>query len=242
MFDHNIKKYDFWPLYDSIKKSYPIGVSKQEWELDFFLDYPGWKQLQSTIEEKIHDSANFEREWGSFERKLQTLLNKPVVGTTFALAPSFSAFIELERSQVDSRVSVKELYFTVSLLGPYYTIMGRDRTLVTLGENHHVHVTNFLTISPENEYASSFELVCSQIRMQFPNYRFVPFHILNHPLNWLNLLYTDIQPVRVYQAVFNDQLDLLASKVGNEFYRYDDWIREDYQEEEGQWVIFPPIK
>lgn len=242
MFDHNLKKYNFWPLYDSIKKYYPIGLSKQEPELEFFLDYPGWKQLQALIEDKIHDPTNFENQWGSFQRKIQTLLNKPVVGTTFALAPSFSAFVELERSQAEDRVSVKELYFTVSVLGPYYTIVGRDRTLISLHENHHIHVTNFLTISPENEYAGPFDLVCSQISAQFPTYRFIPFHIVNQPIDWLNLLYTDKQPVRVYQAVFNDQLDLSASKVGNEYYRYDDWIKEGYQREDGQWVIYPPIK
>ncbi|MCC5612937.1 hypothetical protein LC612_41185 [Nostoc sp. CHAB 5834] len=242
MFYHNFKKYDFWPIYNSIKKYYPIGVSRQEPYLDFFQDYPGWKQLQALIEDKIFNPVNYENHWVSFEKKIQTLLNKPVIGTTFASAPSFSAFIELERSQAEDRVSVKELYFTVSVLGPYYTIIGRDRTLISLNENHHIHVTNFLTISPENEYADPFELLCSQINIKFPAYRFVPFHVLNQKIDWLNIFDTDEQPARVYHAVFNDQLDLSASKVGNEYYRFDDWIKEGYQGEEGKWVINPPIK
>jgi hypothetical protein len=140
----------------------------------------------------------------------------------------------------EARVHVKELYFTVSLLGPYYTIVGRDRTLISLQENHHVHVTNFLTVSPENEYAGSFESLSSQIRTRFANYRFVPFHVLNQPLEWLHLLYTGQKPIRLYQAIFNDQLDLSANREGNEHYMYDSWIKEGYQGDDGQWMIFPP--
>ena len=48
----NSDKFDFWKIYDAIKRFYPIGVKKDESKM--YLSYPGLKELEDIVIDNIH--------------------------------------------------------------------------------------------------------------------------------------------------------------------------------------------
>ena len=123
-------KYDFFKIYESIKQYYPIGISNEAG--DMFFSYSGFKELERILVENIHEEQNFFDRWKSFEQEIEQEIGKKVQGTTFGQIPSFSSFILLESFTVDNLTRTKELHFFVSLIGPYYTIIGRDYNIVNM--------------------------------------------------------------------------------------------------------------
>ncbi|SFD23474.1 hypothetical protein SAMN05518672_1011179 [Chitinophaga sp. CF118] len=226
MFYFDTDKYDFWPVYNCITKYYPIGIAKSD-DNQVFLAYPGQKALATITAEKIHDDVSYKTHWEDFSSNVQKQIQKPVIGTTYGQAPSFSAYVELERSSLDNLTRIKELHFLVSITGPFYTIIGRDRNEIKTWEKTY-RSTNFLIVSPENEYADSFTLLCELIEEQFSGFRFVPFNICNLSIEGLNVHYTEKPINQVFNALFNNHLDLNNQILGNKYFKSGDWQREDY--------------
>lgn len=221
MFNFNDKRFDFWPVYYAIRNIYPIGIERNE--VDLFLKFAGKQELEDLIVDNIHNETNFHSRWETFEARLAEATGKQVTGTTYGQAPSFSANIELETIELPDRTIFKEVYFAVSLIGPFYTVLGRDRSLVRLSEHRFYGGTNYLVVSPEDEYRTLFELVCLNIEQQFKGYRFVPFEILTQRLKGLSVYYSDEPADKIFDALFNQQVDLSAQYIGDTFHKYSDW-------------------
>jgi hypothetical protein len=236
MFYFNTDKFDFWKMYDDIKKYYPIGIRKEEGSIFFF--YPGLKELENIIVKNIHDENEFAK-WQNFEKEIEQSLQKPVIGTTYGQAPSFSSFIELEKYDVENITITKELHFFVSLVGPYYTILGQDMSFVKIDSRNFISA-NHLTLSPEEKYSDAFIFLCDNIEKKFPDYRFVPFHIYSQVIEGLDVRYNDEHLNRIFHALFNNQVNFNVQYLGDEFYRHEQWIKEGYIDTGNKWTVYPP--
>lgn len=234
----NYNKFDFWKVYDSIKRFYPIGVKKDESRL--YYSYPGLEELEAIIVDNIHDDKHFEDRWEHFTRQIETELSKEIIGTTYGQAPSFSSFVLLEQASLDNLTRTKELHFFVSLVGPYYSVIGVDTNTVKVLERRYRSIS-YLVVSPENEFASVFHLLCDRIEDRFKGYRFLPFELCKQKIDGLSVRYTDKNLSTVFHALFNDHIELNTwMTIGNNYYKSEDWIKEGYSDEVGEWVIYPP--
>ncbi|MEO7174354.1 MAG: hypothetical protein ABI002_01085 [Saprospiraceae bacterium] len=225
MFQFNPDKYNFWKIYDAIKRCYPIGVTKEEGSI--YYSYPGLKALEEIIVDNIHNNAHFIERWVNFTAELGKEIGKEINGTTYGQAPSFSSYVLVDTVTIEDITRRKELHFFVSLVGPFYTIIGQDNNLII--ENDAVYrSTNYLVVSPEKEYADAFILLCEKIENQFKGFRFVPYKICMQTIEGLSARYTDEKSNSIFHALFNNQIDFSAvSKIGNGRFKLEDWIITD---------------
>jgi len=238
MFYFNRSKYDFMEIYNCIAKYYPIGMLYEN--NPAYNDYPGIKEMVRLLEEKIHDETNFSNGWQSVESEIQATIQNEIIGTTYGQSPCYSSYIEIEKISTGEFVRYKELYFFISLLGPFYTIVGQDRNEIRFDKNAFFN-TNFLVISPENEFKELFEKLVEQIEGKFVGYRFVPYFIYSQVIDGLCNRFRRDNQSRVFEAIFNNQIDLGAPTLGSSVYKDEAWINKDYDfENEPKWVIYPP--
>ena len=52
-FTFNFESFDFWPIYDTIKMYYPIGIPINDEEYKFFRSYHGIKELTKKVLDNI---------------------------------------------------------------------------------------------------------------------------------------------------------------------------------------------
>ena len=233
-FNHN--KFEFWKIYDSIKQFYPIGIKKDDSKM--FHSYPGLQELEKILEDNIHDQDKFNSKWKDFTSEIERQLGKEIIGTTYGQAPSFSSFIILETTKLDNLTRTKELHFFVSLIGPYYTVIGKDNNTINIQDSRY-RSTNYLVLSPEIEFADTFILLCDEIESRFKGFRFVPFGICKQTIEALDVRYSGQNLNAVFHALFNNDVDLTCETIGNEYYRCENWIKEDYVDEGGAWTVYP---
>lgn len=239
MLNFDSDKFDFWKIYDAIKYFYPIGVNRDE--SNMYFSYPGLKELEDIVVDNIHDYSHFVERWGNFTKAIEKVIGKEIIGTTYGQAPSFSSYALLDIVSVDDLIRTKELHFFVSLVGPFYTIIGQDNVVVKFDDNTSFRNTNYLVVSPENEFADPFKLLCDKIENQFKGFRFVPFEICTQTIEGLYVRYSDEKLNSVFHALFNNNMDLTVSKkIGDDYFKSEGWIKEGYIETGEEWTIYPP--
>lgn len=237
MFSFYAYKFDFWKIYDIIKKFYPIGIQKGEDKM--FYSYPGLKELGDIVVENIHENDNYIARWESFTNQIENLIQKKIVGTTYGQAPSFSAFVQLGTSSFDNLTRERELHFFVSLVGPFYTVIGQDKSIIKVGDGVFRN-TSYLVVSPENEFADIFNILCNKIEERFKGFRFVPFYICKQTIDGLDVRYVNDSLNSIFNALFNDHVDLNVRTLGDESYKSKDWIKEGYIDTGKGWTVYPP--
>jgi len=154
MFYFNTEKFDFWKIYEAVKHFYPIGIKKEGSKM--YRSYPGLKELENIILDNIHNDEHFIERWSNFTKAIETEISKEIIGTTYGQAPSFSSYALLASTSADNLTRTKELHFFVSIVGPFYTIIGQDNNTVKLEEHKKYRSTSYLVVSPENEFADTF--------------------------------------------------------------------------------------
>ena len=237
MFAFNPDKYEFWEIYECISHFYPIGVSRDHSKL--YNSYPGMKKLEFLLMENIHNAENFKSRWGEFYAVIENKIKKPVVGTTYSQTPSFSFFVKLEKNVLNDLTHRKIIHVFVSLLGPFYTIIGQDTIKIKAGDELCRSISH-LTVSPLNEYTEIFNFLCEAIEKKFTHYRFVPFAICKQTINGLEI-YDSNEPINtIFNALFNSQIDLNARIVGNEYFKDNQWIKKDYVDNGPEWTLYAP--
>lgn len=227
-FSFNSANYDFWELYETIKKYYPIGIAQREGR-GIYNEYPGIKELISIVIENVHDNNNYTERWVNFTDAIGKDLDKEVIGTTYGQAPSFSASIILERNEVGDCLHSKELHFSVSLLGKFFQIYGLDTTII-LEKNDQggYSAVNVVTVSPFEEFKESFEFVEKKIKNKYPTHRIVPFASGQTIINGLQVSYLDDEICSVNMAIFNHFLrDAYMPRFtrGDPYYGSEYWKR-----------------
>ena len=108
-------------------------------------------------------------------------------------------------------------------------------------EDQQYRSTSYLVVSPENEFAAAFRLLCDQIENRFKGYRFIPFELCKQTIEGLDVRYTDENLNTVFHALFNNHIELDTCRtIGNDHFKSDNWIKEGYVNEGEGWVIYPP--
>jgi hypothetical protein len=236
-FSFNPEKFNFWEIYESIAKYYPIGIPKNESK--FSQSFQGHKDLVAILLDNIHNEKNFKIRWVSFDKEIKKLSQKKVIGTTYGQVPCFSSYVEIEKKKYKNFTHFKELHYFVSLLGNFYTVIGDDRNEMTERENK-FRTTNYLAVSPEHEFAKTFNLLCEQIEMRFTGFRFVPFQICAQTIIGLDVKDDLEKQDTIFDAIFGGSHIRFNNRIlGNEFYKADEWIREGYVDTGSHWTIYP---
>jgi hypothetical protein len=237
MLNFNFNGSDYLTIYEALKNYYPIGIKKLDPRM--FNDYPGRKELEKVIVDNIHNPTHFKERWEDFTKEIATGIGKEIIGTTYGQQPCFSAYVLLETSTLDNLTRTKEIHFFVSLIGPFYTIIGKDNSTVKVGHSH-FYATNYLVVSPENEYATVFSQLCERIEKRFKGYRFVSFTACQSRIEHLNVYNAEEDRNTVFDGLFNDQVDLtVPGIIGNEAFKHQEWLKEGY-EGNGGWTMYPP--
>lgn len=236
------EKYDFWPVYESINKYYPSGLvneSNNGINTQNQSRYKGQYELGTVIIENIHDETIFNTKWKEIDLLIEKKTARAVERTTYGQAPCISGEIELQRSAMPGLVRLKKLNYFISLLGPYYSIIGSDESVISDNGTH--YVTNLLITSPINDYEEIYKLTETVFSEKLPGYRQIPFHLCKERINGLQVNYTDSEDTNyLFNALFNDHLNLNTTHVGDILYGADKWIRPDYDSsKEKGWTIYP---
>ena len=81
----------------------------------------------------------------------------------------------------------------------------------------------------------------TKLKNQFKGFRFVPFEICQQTIEGLYVRYSDENINSVFHALFNNHVDLTVwRKMGNDYFKGEDWINEGYKDTGGDWTIYPP--
>jgi hypothetical protein len=245
IFNFNTNTHNFWPIYNTITKFYPIGLRKDEQSILF--DYPGTKDLGKIVVDTIHKENEFYKLWLAFQDKLASILNKTYRGTTMGQSPSLSFDIFLEKTEGKNFVINKKLCLNLSLLGKFYTIYGIDDSAVLEYQDNQIskqyYATNAITVSPYKEFEQPFKKAQDLIEATFPDYKFIPFIINDMIINGLRISYSDKEICSVYDALFNNKFDYVAestSRRGDSYYRYDDYRKIGASDNDDMVVLFTP--
>jgi hypothetical protein len=232
--------YDFWPLYQALARYYPMGIRAQEYgQEDPLLEtYPGYQEMGTLIQENIVNRKQYRERWGSFLKQLKADFQLPVrEPDTDLLVPSFSGLLQLKKTQQQDSLYLKELHFSVSLLGPFYTLFGMDKSVLPLpnpyafpqagGQTPQTpyEAIHALTVSPFEEYSELFGQLQDKIRERFSGYKFVPYHIHCMYLEGLRLGGPGTEESSLYQLFFNNLLDRRIPSRGDGHWGYADWQR-----------------
>jgi hypothetical protein len=243
-FSFNSQRFDFWPVYETIKQYYPLGLRTQK-DVDVSLQgFPGQEKLRQLIADNLENTKNYRSRWSSLQKELQTALKKRVHSDTSPVHPCFSAYLPLRREQSDNLTYIKELRFCISFLGPFFTIFGVDQSILRLPASHSLHAPaqensqlgsypaiHAVTVSPYQEYAELFTQLEQQIRLRLPGYRLLPFKMGLQLLEGLPHDDTSVKREQtVFEALFisHHHLADLPAYVfrGSEFYGMDEWHKQ----------------
>lgn len=236
----NADKFDFWIIHERIKRFYPVGLSKN---FNLHFDSPDCQELIKLAVENIHDEQNYNSRWTIFIEDLEKATGKKGRSTTYGQDTCFSASLILEETKMADLVRTKEISFYVSLIGPFFSIIGIDRSEINFEKNKSFWITNSLTTSPEKDYADIFKLIEQKIEQRFEKYRLVPFRLLTEEIPGLYTKLYDTKTMTVFNALFNGQVDLSSNITGDIYYGSDHWIRKDWDaSHEGGWTIYPDIE
>lgn len=223
-FDPN--RYNFFEIYDCIKQYYPIGIEMKNGGVYF--QYPGIKKREKIIVENIHNEGSYQTQWINFRQHIARELNTEVSGQTYGQEPSFSASISVHRKNYETCVHNKALYFSVSVLGPYYQIYGQDTTAIKGPDNSISHIViNAITTSPFDEYAEYFLLIEAKIKEKYPRHKIIPYIIGKSKIKGLQISLSKEKNCTVYQALFNQFLANYAQRPrGDKRYGIEQWKKK----------------
>lgn len=237
-FTYDTHRYNFEPIYETIRRYYPI--ENPEINAENIERFSGFIESGELINENFFNQKNYRERWGKFKKFLKQELKKPVRETMSLFYPCYSGSVTLNEIKEEGYSIHKELHFYISLLGPYYSVSGIDRSEIVLDEERPATIgskeekvkvsysaVNAITVSPYLEYEASFKLLQSKIEEYFPEYRFIPFKIGKKRIPGISLIHQDSKEHlrdSVFSALFRPDIDF-AHERGDGYYGYDYWLR-----------------
>ena len=235
--EFNFYRHNFEPILETIKTYFPIDNSEANRDsINEFLI-----KIENVINENLDKNNSYKGKWGKFKNLLREEFQKPVQETMSTNYPCFSGAIELQKTQYESVVYIKELNFYISLLGPYYTILGIDKSEIILEEiiqgstnpteqkyKESYPAVNAITVSPHLEYEESFKLLQKLILDNFINYQYVPFQIGMITIPGISKIerYSKLNlQSSVFGSLFRPDVNFANKERGDFYYGYDDWLK-----------------
>lgn len=213
----------------SIQKYYPIGIKSGD---PAYHQFPGQVELGKIIVDNIHNNKNFKVGWKDFEKEIKKETRKEIDGQTYATKPSFSSRLIIKRFKHAELIHIKSLHFSVSLVGPFFTIFGMDETAITDdkdGRELFFGAVNIVTVSPYKEFESDFNYLRTKIEGRFTGYKFIPFRLGSMLIDGLYDPFEENKECTIYSALFDDCLDgyNIYKTRGDSSYGFDEWINRE---------------
>jgi hypothetical protein len=236
----HLGKFDPSQLFEIIERHFPIGVLRRtEQDQMLYRSYPGLKQYSESIHNAIHENPAFEGIWRPVENELASITGLPVIGTTYGQAPCYSCFINVRHEQLGSLIRHFDIHIFVSVIGPYFTVIGKDWSEIAIAGNL-LRPTNFYSVSPYDKDASLFKMAVELLKTHFPHYRFVPHCLYSLRGPDFQVPYSDEEENSVFNGIFNQEFRTHSLIVGDSYFGSEEWIRNDFEPQQGSWVIHPP--
>lgn len=240
-FSFNPKYYNYWPVYTTIGKYYPIGADQSAWP-EFRQEYPGTIALNELIahafEEKQFDA------WRNFRKQVGHTLQKETFDYSSIHFPAYTAEVILNTFKYETVTHVQKLLLSISFAGPFFSLCGIDETVVTIydekGPNGSVNTINAITTSPSGDFATAFTTTEQLIREQFSGYKLVPLSISSMYVKGVYNSFTEESENTVHAALFGNQLNdygVAINYSGDEYYGWNEWRTEEPLPE---WTAYPP--
>jgi hypothetical protein len=192
---------------EKINEYYPIGINRDTPE---YKEYPGIKKIMSVLEKNMTDYNNQNKPWKSFLKQLRKGSKKKIHDTTIPHELAFQAELILKKYQDESLIYIKKIVFTVSFIGPFFSVYGIDITFIKEnadGSGPLYDAVNVVTESPYKEFESAFNYLKEEIAEQFGSYKFVPIRVGLYDVKGLQTPYSDRDECTVYNALFDAALD-----------------------------------
>lgn len=239
--------HDYWPVYDAIKKYYPIGLHPRD---SLYSTYKGRQLLGEILASKIHHPVRF-KAFTDFMDKAGAAMACEVIGWTFGQEPSLAFEVVLEKIEQRPVSYVRKLYFAKSLLGDFYAIYGLETTTVWKEDGERplqYRCDNVITVSPVAEFREPFLQLKQLVDAHFSGHKQVPFCILRSCIHGLYTSFDELNKSTVFHALFSQHYDMKYPfrELGDADYAADEWLKEGVTPEEvakvaGRWVGMHPF-
>ncbi|WP_333865182.1 hypothetical protein [Chitinophaga sp.] len=246
-FTFDPETHDYWPVYDAIKKYYPVGLRPND---ALYYTYEGRKLLGDILVEQVHDPARF-KEFTDFSEKAGAAMGCEIIGWTFGQEPSLAFEVILERIVQKPVEYVRKLYFAKSVIGDFYTIYGLETTTVWKEDGElprQYRSDNVITVSPAAEFQDPFLQLKGLVNEHFPGHKQVPFYILRMYLHGLYTPFDELNEATVFHALFSQHFDAKHAHraLGDDTYAKNEWWKEgvtaaDIARAERQWYSVNPF-
>ncbi|WP_428328108.1 hypothetical protein [Mucilaginibacter sp.] len=212
-------------IFDAILKYYPIGVKGDDPAYDKF---PGQIELGDIVIDSIHNRKNYKSRWSDFNKEIRVESKKKTEAVTGAFRPSFSSNLILSKHKHQDLIHFKKLHYSVSLVGPFFTIYGFDETIITDERRQYASI-NIVTVSPYKEFEADFNFLKSKIEKKFKGYTFIPFTLNFMLIDGLYDPYNNNEEYTIYRSLFDDYLKEYNPllKRGDSSYGFDRWVIYD---------------
>jgi len=232
--DHT--KHDFSAIEETLYKYFPIK-NFELYNEENVQNFQGFKEIEEILNDNFFTTKNYRERWGKFKKFLKQEFKKTIYESMVAWYPCYSGFIVLQKDSNKNLTYRKELHFFISLLGPYYTILGIDKSEVQLeeafrdldqAENSIIRTypaNHVLTVSPYMEYKESFIILQKKILEYFPSLKYVPYQVNLRKVEGISLLYPESEgniKDSVFSALFKPDHSLNTTTRGDAFYGYDE--------------------
>lgn len=223
---------DYSPIYETLKEFYPLDNNISPNEIK---DFEGLNKINQLIDNNFINRKNYKEIWGKLKSQLKKVLNEQINEINTLSEPCYTGYIVIQKQTINNITHQKELHFFISLLGPYFTIIGIDKCNLTLEEEmrsqlkfDRVFSSNLaLTVSPYLEFETQFLKLQNSIKNHYPELKFIPYSINNKKLEGISLIHTnsDFQTKdTIFSGLFKPENYFNASIRGNINYGQEDWI------------------
>ena len=237
------RDHDFTSIHETIHKYFPTN-SVDQYDEESVKSYQGVKEIEEVINDNFFSRKNYRIRWVKFKKFLKQELKKPIRESMVAFYPCYSGFIILKKEKVSNLNYTKELHFFISLLGPYYTIFGVDKSEILLERlipaskligqeaeelaDQHFAANLAVTVSPYLEYEKPFQALQRAILDYFPTLKFIPYKISTKKIEGISLLYPDSEievKDSVFSALFRPDNFFNSKTRGDTYFGFDEWLK-----------------
>jgi len=166
------------------------------------------------IIDAIHNRPSFDvldRTFQDFGEKL----GLPVTGFTNGHAPSYWNSYEVARTTHNDLIRIQELHLYKSVLGPFYTIIGVDRSEITI-EQKTIRSVNYHAISPVAVFEKAFKTLNALFAEAFRDHSYVLYHHYRCTVPGLSIPgYEEYSNPSIFKALFWPDFHPSAQYIGN---------------------------